>query len=111
MEGDEEVNEASLEAQYRLSLLELTSIYDETVSGAELAHYDSMLRPITCGLGRHFKEDVAVRVRAMVIVGYVEHHINGVGREECVHQMGRYGWPNVDNTIAGVLYDVLMKAL
>ena len=63
------------------------------------------------GLTRHFRREVAVRLKVMGVVGYIEHRIVGAGRKESVMKMCSFGWGVEQEGVADVLFDVLVRAL
>lgn len=58
----------------------------------------------------HFVVEVGVRVKWLMLVGYLWRQFNGSGREECLAEMERC-WEEAGREVAELLFDVLVRAL
>ena len=54
---------------------------------------------------------MSIRLKVMLVIGYVQHQIEGARREECLTKMAAFGWGPQQKPVADVLFDVLMRAL
>jgi hypothetical protein len=59
-----------------------------------------MVSSLILKLTKHFRVEVSVRLKVMMVVGYIQHTIEGSPREECLTKMSAFGWGQQQKLIA-----------
>ena len=72
----------------------------------ELERYEELVDSLVHKLTKHFTLSISIRLKVMMVIGYVEHQIEGARRKESVAKMGAFGWGSKQREVAEVLYDV-----
>jgi hypothetical protein len=100
LEGNQEPDLPHQHLLYQELLNTHASLYRPFTEERELKHSETILRPIADGLTRHFVEEVAARLRVMLLVGYLQQRFNSSEMEKCLERMAECGWQEAGAGVA-----------
>lgn len=111
LEGNEEVAQEEFAANYSQQLSEIVEELLEFVSREEIQRAEEVISIVAVPLIRHFAPNVAIKIKLMLVVGYLQRSYNGLEREDCLQKMAQVGWKGDSEEIPTLLYDLLMQIL